>query len=72
MQRRCLTPPPKAYIPLSFLLLPFLLPIHVPMLASEICAVDPPQKYSPVFLCKSSGFFLFYYSLVFQITLIPT
>ena len=32
----------------------------------------PPQKYSPVFLCKSSGFFLFYYSLIFQITLIST
>lgn len=37
-------PSPKAYIPLSFLRLPFLLPIHVPMLASEICAVDSSPK----------------------------
>ena len=44
MQRRCLTPSPKACIPLSLLLLPFWLPIHVPMLASEICAVDSSPK----------------------------
>ena len=44
MQRRCLTPSPKACIPLSFLLLLFLLPIHVQMLASEICAVYSSPK----------------------------